>query len=118
MNSRNKQINNIVKLCVGCQQVKPLEGGYYKTKNCWHKYCKKCHNAKRNDYPPSKYTYIRKPTGFKKLDEELQKKIIYDLYVGINFKDIYRKYKETYPNLKYHSLIRWDRLNQIPEYSE
>jgi len=117
MTSENKETNNQVKLCVGCSKVKPLKGGFYQAGKSWQKLCKICHNSKRCEYA-NKQVYIPKPTGFKKLPEDLQKKIIYDIHVRVNFKDIWRKYKGDYPQLKHQTLLRWNRLNQIPEYEE
>ena len=116
MTSENKEVEKSVKLCVKCQKVKPLEGGYYKAGKSWQKYCKICHNERRVEYGSTKI-YKPKPTGFKKLPEELQKKIIYDVYVRVNFKDIWRKYKNDYPQLKHQTLLRWNRLNQISPYT-
>lgn len=113
----NKEAKKEVKLCVKCQKVKTLEGGYYKAGKSWQKYCKICHNERRVEYGSTK-TYTPKPTGFKKLPEELQKKIIYDVYVRVNFKDIYTKYKGDYPQVKHQTLLRWNRLGQIPAYEE
>lgn len=112
----DKETNKEVKLCVKCNKVKPLEGGYYKAGKSWQKLCKICHNERRVEYKTSR-NYIMKPTGFKKLPEELQKKIIYDVYVRVNYKDICRKYEKEYNNvLKHQTLLRWARLNQIPKY--
>lgn len=109
---------NNVKLCVKCNEVKPLEGGFYKAGNrSYQKHCKTCHNIIRKEYQ-SKTPYISKGTGFKRLPEELRKKIEYDKYVKINFKNIYQKYKDEYPKLKYQTLLRWNRLGQIPNYTE
>ena len=52
-----------VKLCVKCQKVKPLQGGYYKAGKSWQKYCKICHNERRVEYASSR-NYTPKPTGF------------------------------------------------------
>jgi len=116
MNEEN--INKQVKLCCVCGKVKPLEGGYYKAGKSYQKRCKICHNEKRLEYPITRKAYIPKKTGFKKLPEELQRKIIYDVYVRLNFKDITNKYKTEYPQLKHQTLLRWNRLGQIPEYIE
>ena len=112
----NKEINEAVKLCIKCNKVKSLEFSYYRAGKSWQKLCKLCHNARRTDYKVSR-NYIMKPTGFLKLPEELQKKIIYDVYVRVNYKDISRKYAAEYNNLvKHQSLLRWARLGQIPAY--
>ena len=106
-----------VKLCQSCNNIKPLDGGFYKAGNSYQKRCKLCHNKKRLDYPitPNK-NYERKPTGFIKLPEDLRNKIIYDIYVRVNFKDITKKYIDVYPKLNHQSLLRWNRAGQIPKY--
>lgn len=100
-----------VKLCSKCETTKPLIGGYYKAGNSWQKLCKVCHNSTRKSYTNT-YRYVKKPIGFKKLSQDLQDKIIYDVHVRINFKDICIKY----PELKHQSLTRWNRAGQIPEF--
>jgi len=103
------------KWCRGCDKVFSLEG-FYRAGKSWQKDCKKCHNLKRNKYKHSR-VYIKKPTGFLKLPEELQKKIIFDVYIRINFTDICKKYKDEYPGVLNHSsLLRWNRTNQIKKY--
>lgn len=106
-----------MKLCIKCQKVKQLEGGFYKAGKSWQKLCKICHNERRIEYANNK-PYKKRPTGFAKLPEDLQKKIIYDVYVRVNFKDIWGKYKDEYPKLKHQTLCRWSRLGQIPDYKE
>ena len=110
-----KENKKPVKLCTRCNEVKPLSEGFYRAGKSWQKYCKICHNEKRVEYKMTS-SYKPKPTGFKKLPEELQKKIIYDIYVRVNFKDIWRKYKDEYPQIKHQTLLKWNRANQIPEY--
>ena len=105
-----------VKQCCECKKVKTLDDGYYKAGGSYQKRCKICHNEKRLEYPMSRKAYEPKKTGFKKLPEDLQKKIIYDVYVRINFKDIWKKYKTEYPTLKHQTILRWNRLGQIEEY--
>ena len=40
-----------VKLCVKCNQVKPLDKCFYKAGGIsFQKYCKRCHNTRRSDY--------------------------------------------------------------------
>ena len=104
-----------VKLCVKCEKVKPLQGGFYRAGTSWQKYCKICHNERRATYPKSIRTYTPKPTGFKRLPDELQKKIIYDVYVKINYKNITRKYEKEY-NIKHQTLLKWAKSGQIPKY--
>ena len=105
-----------VKLCVKCEKVKTLEGGYYRAgKKSWQKLCKICHNEKRIEYNNNK-EYTPKPTGFKKLPLELQNKIIYDVYIQINFKDITKKYVNEYPKLRHQTLLKWNRNKQIAKY--
>ena len=103
-----------VKLCPDCNFVKPLETGFYRagTKN-YQSRCKPCHNKRRNNYAPSisNQTYIKKKIGFEKLDEKIQKNIIYDLYVKLNFKKISQKY-----NLNHTTTMRWRRTGKIPDY--
>ena len=105
-----------VKLCQKCQEVKELKTGFYKSgEKCWQKYCKLCHNASRSKYATNT-VYEKKPTGFNKLPEALQEKIKYDIYVKINFKDICKKYKTEYPQVKYQTLLRLNREGKIPKY--
>ncbi len=100
-----------VKLCKGCQNVFPLESGYYKAgPKVYQKLCMKCHNQKRYDYDFNN-KYEKKIIGYMKIDEEIRKKIEYDIYVRINFKEIAIKY-----DLNYQSLLRWKNKNQIPVY--
>jgi len=106
-----------VKLCIRCNSVKSLEINFYRAGPSWQKLCKICHNERRLEY---KFTraYVIRPTGFKKLPEELRKKIIYDVYVRLNYRDICRKYKDEYKNLlKYQTLLRWANSGQIPKYA-
>ena len=42
--------NVLLKLCVKCDKVKTLEGGYYKAGSSWQKLCKLCHNERRCEY--------------------------------------------------------------------
>ena len=107
----------VVKLCVQCKEVKPLEGGYYRCAKSWQKLCKVCHNNRRIEYKHSNKTYIKTGTGFQKLPKDLQEKIKYDISVFINFKDIYRKYKDEYPKLNYQTLLTWERKGLIPNYT-
>jgi hypothetical protein len=106
-----------MKYCSKCQIVKELEGGFYKAGKSWQKLCKICHNESRIEYATNK-VYIPKATGFLKLPEDLRNKIIYDIYIRINFKDIYNKYKDDYPKIKHQTLLKWNRENQIPNYVE
>ena len=112
-----KIIKPKVKLCTKCEKVKLLIGGFYKAGKSFQKYCKLCHNEKRVEYVSNR-DYTPKPTGFLKLPEELRAKIIYDIHVQVNFKDIWKKYKDEYPQVKHQTLLRWNRAKQIPEYVE
>ena len=105
-----EQNNTPVKLCCDCQKVKTLEGGFYKAGKSYQKRCIPCHNEKRYEYAFTKHN--KKPTGFMKLDEDLRKKIMYDIHVRINFKDIARKYQAN--GIKYQTLLVWNRKGQIP----
>jgi len=100
------------KLCQGCQMVYSLNGGFYKAGKSYQKLCIKCHNKKRYDYD-FKSNYTKKIIGYDKLDEELRKKIEYDIYVRINFKDISKKY-----DLNYQTLLRWNKTGKIGQYNE
>jgi hypothetical protein len=106
-----------MKYCSKCLIVKELEEGYYKAGSSWQKLCKICHNESRIQYASNK-VYTPKITGFLKLPEDLQNKIIYDIYVRINFKDIYKKYKDEYPQIKHQTLLKWNREGQIKTYIE
>ena len=118
---KQNELNNMslgVKLCTKCEKVKPLLTGYYKAGTSYQKYCKPCHNARRSEYPnPSNYK--PKTTGFMKLPEEIRNKVIYDIYVRVNFKDIYKKYTIEYPKefVNYSTLVKWNREGQIPKYN-
>jgi hypothetical protein len=92
-----------------CDVVKPLETGFYKAgKPSYHqKFCIPCHNIKRYDYANNRI-YIPKPTGFAKLPEETRRKILYDISVRINYKEISEKY-----GLKYQTLLTWKRKKII-----
>jgi hypothetical protein len=118
-NQETKKVKKIktVKLCSKCEKVKTLIGGFYKAGSSYQKLCKLCHNEKRLEYP-NKQDYTAKPTGFLKLPEALRKKIIYDVHVQVNFKDIWKKYKTEYPQVKHQTLLRWNRLGQVPDYKE
>ena len=101
-----------MKLCVGCSIVQPLEEDFYKAGAVsYQKLCKMCYNDKRKKN--WKATYVPKPTGFKKLPEDLQEKISYDFSVRINSKDICKKYQHLWP-LKHQQLNLWRRKGQIP----
>lgn len=96
-----------MKLCRKCEKVKPLEGGFYKAGSYYQKYCIPCHNKRRYDYPQT-YNYEKKPKGFSKLPEDIKKKILYDISVRINYKEIAEKY-----GLKYTSLLSWKRKGHL-----
>ena len=101
--------------CYECKEVLLIETNFYKTKSFFQGRCKRCSNKKRLDYPIKNY-YKKKVSGFQSLPEELQKKIIYDIYIRLKFVDIYKKYKNEFPSLKYHNLINWHNTNKIPDY--
>ena len=111
-----KKLKSGVKLCNKCNKVKSLSTGFYKAGSSWQKYCKPCHNERRSEYDnPNHYT--PRPIGFLKLPEELRNKIIYDIYVRVNFKDIQKKYKPEYPEMcSYITLLKWNKAGQIPTY--
>ena len=54
---------------------------------------------------------LRKKIGFDKLDKEIQKYVLYDLYVKLNFTKISKKY-----NLNHTTMMRWRRTGKIPDY--
>lgn len=103
MNNENK------KLCLMCNEVKNLESGFYRAGVTYQKYCKPCHNANRKKYT-IKYNYVKKnnPKGFAKLPEDIRKKILYDISVRINYKEIAKKY-----NLNYKTLLSWKRKGHL-----
>ena len=108
-----------VKLCPDCNDVKDLISCFYQvSKNGYTKRCKHCHNKNRQNYriKPQPYTYIKKRTGFNRLPNKLQDMIRYDIYVKLNLKTIYEKYKDEYPILKYQTLTRWNREGRIKPY--
>lgn len=109
--------NRPFKLCSECNVVKPLEGGYYKTNKWWHKKCKDCHNSKRLNYSiNSNKSYVPRAKGWMKLPETLRNKIMYDIYVRVNFKHIHQKYKDEEFMPSHQTLLRWNRNGQIPKY--
>ena len=91
------------KLCRKCNVVKNLNNDYYKAGKGFQKYCIPCHNEKRYEYTRS-YKYEKKPKGFSKLPQELRDKILYDISIRINFKEIAEKY-----NIKYPTLLNWNK---------
>lgn len=99
------------KTCKGCNTNKELKGGYYKAgKNAYQSLCKKCHNKTRANY---KLNYEKKGSGFKRLPIDLQNKIRQDVHRKIHCTNIYKRYVEEYPKLKYQTLLRWKRTGQI-----
>jgi hypothetical protein len=96
-----------MKLCRMCNEVKELEGGFYKAGTSYQRNCIPCHNIKRYDYP-HKSNYKKKPKGFEKLDEDTRKKILYDISVKLNFKEIAKKY-----DIKYNTILSWKRKGLI-----
>jgi hypothetical protein len=96
------------KLCTKCDKVKSLAGGFYKAGTSWQKYCIPCHNSQRYNYAPSNKPYIKVLKGFAKLDEDIRNKIIFDISVRINYKDISKKY-----NINYQTLLSWKRNKTI-----
>ena len=100
-----------VKLCVGCDEVKDLNTGFYRAGKSFQKRCKECHNKNRSNYSHNKKTKEKKVTGFLKLPEDIQEKIKYDLYVKISCKKICEKY-----GLNYITFVRWRKSNKIPPY--
>ena len=105
-------MNEQKKLCRQCDTVKDLNGSNFykagnKEKEYYQKYCIPCHNKNRNDYKAS-YKYEKKLKGFQKLPEETRNKILYDISVRINYKEISEKY-----NLNYQTLCIWKRKNYL-----
>ncbi len=100
------------KKCPACETVKELKGGYYKAgAKAYQSLCKCCHNKSRKNFKKNKYQ--KKGTGFKRLPEELQNIIRKDVHDGIFCTNIYNRYKEEYPQLKYQTLLRWKKAGQI-----
>ena len=99
------------KQCPKCDQVKPLEGGYYKAGKYHQRYCIPCHNIRRYEYKFNR-KYTKRPKGYNKLPEDLRKNIEFDLYKKISMVQICKKY----PILKYQNLSLWKRKGQIPTY--
>ena len=95
------------KLCRKCNEIKPLEGGFYKAGKSYQKYCIPCHNAKRNDYA-NNYKYEKIPKGFLKLPEDIRNKILHDISIRINFKEIAEKY-----GVKYNTILSWKRKGHL-----
>jgi len=92
-----------MKLCRKCEKVKPLESGFYRAGKSYQRYCIPCHNARRYEYAQN-YKYEKKPKGFSKLPEDIRKKILYDISIRLNYKEIAEKYE-----LKYTTLLSWKR---------
>lgn len=102
-----------VKFCSKCGEVKNLEECYYKAGKSWQKYCKACHNKNRYKYNLTPSNYVKKPTGFNKLDVSVKNGIIYDVYIKIKYKEIARKY-----GIRYDTLLNWKKKGSIPEYED
>ena len=96
-----------MKLCRKCEQVKELEGGFYRAGNSYQKYCIPCHNQRRHDYAQT-HKYEKIPKGFSKIPEDIRKKILYDISVMINYKEIAEKY-----GIKYQTLLSWKRKGHL-----
>jgi hypothetical protein len=100
-----------LKLCKACNQIKNLDGDFYKAGPlCYQKYCKLCHNANRKNYAQNsnKPNHIKKVVGFQKIDEETRKKILHDISIKINYREIASKYK-----IPYQTLVLWKRKNLL-----
>lgn len=112
-----------VKLCVGCDKVKPLDKvNFGKVRTFYNKYCRPCYNLRRK---LQKCAYVKvadRPGGKKKrgafedLPKELQDKIIYHVFVKCRTQYIFDKYKNDYPNLRYQRIVLWRRNGKIPKY--
>lgn len=108
-----------IKLCRTCGEVKSLEENFYKRTNLesYNKVCKSCLKKKREggEKPKnkSKKIYIRRPTGFAKLPINVQKDILYDIRIGLNYLEIAKKY-----DLCYKSLTLWKKHGKIKLFPE
>lgn len=95
------------KTCPNCIITKPLSD-FYKAGDYYQSLCKPCHNSSRKLYDRNYKKKTKKVTGFKKLSEEKQSKIIEQFTIGMSAKDI--AYEN---NLNYNTLLYWKRTNQI-----
>lgn len=93
-----------VKLCVGCDTVKPTKD-FYKVRKSFNKLCKICHNRERLSKK------IKRMKGYESLPIETQKAISYDVMIKRSFKFISTKY-----DIKYSTLLRWRK--NIKPYEE
>ena len=96
-------MNNLkLKLCKVCKQEKTIADNFYKAGRGYQTLCKPCHNTKRMK------TYIKSPTGFDALSDDIKKAIIEDLANGLLCSVIAPKY-----NIKYFNLTNWKRKGLI-----
>jgi len=91
-----------IKQCKTCLKVKNINSFY--TGGASGKAilgnCKGCHNKKRNDFKKT-YKYVKKPTGFNKLDKKTQESIKYDLAIKKTKKSIALKNNISYVTFRY-----------------
>ena len=96
---------NNMKLCKDCEKIQDLSE-FYKAGKSYQSRCKPCHNNKRKDWKNiSKYVpRIKKITGFRALDDELQKEILWKMSGRVSMKKIC-----TQHDLNYSTFKRWKK---------
>lgn len=93
---------NKTKTCKACKEEKPLLDNFYKCGRGYQTLCKPCHNTKRMS------TYVKSPTGFVSLPDDIKKAIVEDFGNGLLCSVIAPKY-----NIKYFNLSNWKRKGLI-----
>ena len=91
--------------CRFCQEDKNVSEFYICT-NLRRKICKLCDNIRRSTYVNNK-GYVKKITGFKKLDKKTQELIVADM-PNLTLVQISKKY-----NILYGSLNYWNKKGYI-----
>ena len=84
------------KFCKQCNEILPIDK-FYVIGRTFSTLCKFHNNRKKCDH--QKLRYVKKPTGFDKLDEEKQKLILEDLH-KLNIKQLSIKYEISYPTIR------------------
>jgi hypothetical protein len=99
-------MNPNVKMCGKCGVIKNKERYFYRAGvDRYQTCCKPCHN----DIRVANNNYIKRPTGFMKLDHDLREEIRQDISRGLSMINISR----NHPSINYRSLLRWNKSGQI-----
>ena len=93
------------KLCTGCSLTKSHDD-FYRAGEYLQKLCKPCHNKSRKNYHQKK-KYVKKPTGFQKLEKKTRT-IIKNSIGKVPLKDIAKE-----NNVSYSTLCYWNRTGKI-----